>query len=80
MTNINAVIKLQQDALNPSIDTTSLLRTAYLIASKLSLTDFKQWISHELNGYDTPESIPQYRNVHGELQGHTARGWIPVSG
>lgn len=45
------VIELQQEALSKDTDLLSLLRKAYLVARKLKLKEFEEWINHELNGY-----------------------------
>jgi hypothetical protein len=56
------------------------LRKAYVVARKLKITDFEEWIHKELNGYpETVDEIPQYREVSGEVKGwNPVRGWIPV--
>ncbi len=46
------VIELQKDIIENKTDTISILRKAKLIATKLNLIDFKQWIDYELNGYE----------------------------
>jgi len=78
---IGIVIELQRDALNQAVDTTALLRKAYLIARKLKLTDFGEWVDCELNGYRTKKNvpIPEYRMVWGQLKAwNPYNGWMPV--
>jgi hypothetical protein len=65
------VLELQRDALNPSISVLSLLRKAYVVARKLSIKQFQEWIELELNGYNA-HPIPEYRSVKGQL-----RAWNP---
>jgi len=75
------VIELQRDALNQDIDTIALLRKAYLVARKLKLTEFGEWIDCELNGYRTKKTIPipEYRTVFGQLKAwNPYKGWMPV--
>ncbi|MCL2427384.1 MAG: hypothetical protein FWD05_13745 [Oscillospiraceae bacterium] len=73
------VIELQRDALDSNVDTVALLRKAYLVARKLQLKDFQEWVQNELNGYDRDSNIPSYREVRAELKGlNPMRGWIPV--
>lgn len=73
------VLELQKDALDPNIDTATLLRKAYLVSKKLKLSEFEEWIKNELDGYSTIESIPIYRKVWGELKAwNHYNGWIPV--
>lgn len=75
------VIDLQKDSLNPSITTTNLLRKAMVVSKKLKISDFEQWINHELEGYyGSDKDLPSYRIVTGELRGlNPYRGWIPTS-
>lgn len=63
-----AVIELQKDIINNQLDIISMLRKAHLIASKLELNDFKNWIDSELNGYSNYSSIPEYRSIIGEIK------------
>lgn len=73
------VLELQREALSSNGDILSLLRKAYLIAKKLTLTDFEEWITCELKGYAVPHSIPQYRLLRGKVEAlNPYRGWIPV--
>lgn len=74
-----AVIDLQEDIINNKSDIVSVLRKAHVIASKLDLSDFDNWIQNELNGYTDSKSIPPYREVVGEIKAHNPyRGLIPV--
>ena len=65
-----AVLKLQEMALDNSVDITEALRAAYMIASKLNLTEFRQWADRELNGYKgvRDEEIPNYRIMHVQIK------------
>ncbi|MCI5745100.1 MAG: ABC transporter substrate-binding protein [Erysipelotrichaceae bacterium] len=73
------VIELQKDIIENRLDTISILRKAKLIATKLNLNDFNQWIDCELNGYDKDDDIPDYRNVIGEIKAKNPYyGLIPV--
>ncbi|MEJ6486500.1 hypothetical protein N0Y54_35455 [Nostoc punctiforme UO1] len=68
------VLELQRDALNPSISVLILLRKAYVVARKLKIRQFQEWIELELNGYNG-HPIPEYRSVRGQL-----RAWNPFHG
>lgn len=68
------VLELQRDALNPSISVLILLRKAYVVARKLNIRQFQEWIELELNGYKG-HPIPEYRVVRGQL-----RAWNPYHG
>ena len=73
------VLDLQREALKQNGDILSLLRKAYLIARKLQLKDFEQWVSKELNGYNGSDNIPAYRYLRGEVKAwNPYHGWIPV--
>ncbi len=73
------VIELQHEALKSNFDIMNLLRKAYLVARKLKLQEFEDWINNELNGYKDLEKIPDYRLLRGEIKAwNPYRGWIPV--
>ena len=74
------VLELQKEIISSNCDIVNVLRKAHLIASKLKLTDFDQWIQYELDGYpDQQESCPEYRNIRGSLKAFNPRlGWIPA--
>lgn len=65
---------LQKKIISPECDVTTILRQAHLIASKLELKDFDQWISYELNGYPNLGSCPDYRKVKAKLMARNAFG------
>ncbi len=72
------VLELQREALNKDADIEFLLRKAYVIARKLKLSDFEEWIKYEQNGY-AEKKVPDYRMIKGELKAlNPVRGWIPV--
>ena len=71
------VLQLQRESLDSDIDIETLLRKAYLVARKLKLKDFEDWISCEQNGYK--ENYPEYRIIGGEIKAwNPYHGWIPV--
>lgn len=73
------VLELQEDVLSPNCDIVTVLRKAHLIAVKLKLSDFDQWIQYELNGYPNVESCPEYRKVRGTLKYlNQYYGWYPI--
>lgn len=73
------VLELQQDLLSKDCDILNALRKAHIIATKLKLTEFDLWINQELNGYDNPSEVPEYRNVNGMLKAFNPyNGWIPT--
>ena len=73
------VIELQHEALKSDFDIMNLLRKAYLVARKLKLQEFEDWVNNELNGYKDLDKIPDYRLLRGEIKAwNTYHGWIPV--
>lgn len=73
------VLELQEEVLSPNCDIVTVLRKAHLIAVKLKLSDFDQWIQYELNGYPNKESCPEYRKVRGTLKYlNQFYGWSPI--
>ena len=73
------VIELQKQAIDTDSDVVSLLRKAYLVARKLDIKDFEEWINSELNGYTDYDKIPDYREIRGQVKAwNPYHGWIPV--
>ena len=73
------VHELQADAMNESVSVLSLLRKARALSVKLGVTTIDQWLAHEMGGYPTQSSIPDYRHVMGRTVCHNPyRGWIPL--
>lgn len=71
------VIDLQKNALDENISINNLLMKSLVVAKKLKLKDFEEWINNEIDGYDKSDNIPNYREVKGELKGFNPyRGWI----
>jgi hypothetical protein len=73
------VEELQRDALDSTVSVSDLLRKSLVIATKLSLRDFKAWVEQELNGYTDTRQVPAYRTVTGRIVAlNPARGYIPA--
>ena len=71
------VIELQREAMDNNISIESLMRKAYLVARKLNLKEFEEWIVQEQNGYK--DQVPEYRNIAGEIKAwNPYYGWIPM--
>ncbi|MBS2127048.1 hypothetical protein KEX41_02110 [Burkholderia thailandensis] len=64
------VIQLQELASDSNHDISDLLRKALMVATKLNLSTFREWILAELNGYAgaASEPLPGYRLIHGDLR------------
>lgn len=57
----------------------NLIRKAYMVAKKLDLREFEEWLYNELNGYKEYNSIPSYRKVICDLIAwNPYHGWVPV--
>lgn len=76
---MSIVQDLQKLAIDSNCDILTLLRKAYYVARKLGIVEFQEWITYELNGYDKPNIIPDYRKIKGSLKGYNIyRGWVSV--
>ena len=72
------VLELQKEAMDKNADIESLLRKSYVIARKLKLPEFQEWIQCEQEGYGEKET-PEYRMIQGQLKAlNPVRGWIPI--
>lgn len=74
------VLELQRAAMDNAVGLVELLRKALAVAAKLDLADFKAWVEHELDGYKQNDPVPEYRQIHCEVQSrdpYTGRivGW-----
>ena len=75
------VSELQKEVTSKDCDILNLLRKAHVIAKKLDLKQFDEWIQSELYGYTNKDySVPEYRLVKGTVKGlvDSYRGWVPV--
>ena len=74
------VLELQQEATNGEISITNLLRKAFMVAKKLGIKEFEDWINLELNGYPEDSSPPNYRAMTGEIKTFNPYNnyWCPI--
>jgi AbiTii len=73
------VLELQRDVLNPEISVLVLLRKALVVAKKLNIQEFQQWVEKELKGYPDGSDVPKYRFMLGVLKANNPyHGWSPV--
>lgn len=50
-----------------------------MVARKLSIPEFQEWISFELNGYGKDNKIPEYRVIRGEIKAwNPYYGYVPI--
>lgn len=72
------VPELVNAAMDPSLQTTNILRRALVIASRLHVTPLAEWLKKEMNGYSEKDDIPNYRKITGELKlNNPINGLIP---
>lgn len=71
-----SIMSLLRDIQNVAVDSTTdistLLRKCKILAARLRNTEFIEWVDSELNGYEKVESLPVYRILDVESQGHFA--------
>ena len=73
------VHELQELATDQNVDVVTLLRKALLVATKLHLGEFRDWIDCELNGYFGKKDVPPYRRLHAEVWvKNPYHGLVPV--
>ncbi|WP_089725540.1 AbiTii domain-containing protein [Candidatus Thiosymbion oneisti] len=53
--------EIQASAVDAREPITALLRRCKILAARLKHAEFKAWVENELSGYNTKESIPEYR-------------------
>lgn len=59
------VLELQKLATSSSEPISDVLRKALVVAAKLKLNDFREWVECELNGYQRSE-VPDYRKCRAD--------------
>jgi hypothetical protein len=53
--------EIQQAAIGPQTDITTVLRMCKVLAFRLGSSELKQWVDAELNGYTRVPDLPEYR-------------------
>jgi hypothetical protein len=66
-TQSSIVLELQRLATEPGSAVADLLRKALLVATKLDLQEFQDWVNHELGGYWDVNEVPRYRQCTAEV-------------
>jgi hypothetical protein len=64
----SVVIELQALASDSKSNLLDVLRKALLVATKLNLDSFREWIERELHGYGQDGQVPKYRRAYAELK------------
>jgi AbiTii len=79
MVTDSLVLQLEKDCMDATTTLLSVLRKALVVANKLNVAKFQNWIELELRGYDPDAQVPRYRVVKGELKAfNPLAGWIPI--
>ncbi|WP_312560749.1 hypothetical protein [Anaerospora sp.] len=74
---MSLVLELQKEALDQKISVSHLLRKALVVARKLKLSEFQEWVEIELNGYTV--DVPEYRKIEGAcMVKNPYHGYIPI--
>jgi hypothetical protein len=77
---MSLVQELQGDAFDPTVSHLDLLRKAKVVARKLGVQEFSEWIELEIAGYPAGQPIPPYRQVRGEIISfNPTMGALPVN-
>lgn len=67
MSQFSALIDEVADPKNHTLG--EVLLKAKVLGSKLKSRKFRQWVDAELNGYEKPKDVPEYRIISTHLQG-----------
>lgn len=62
--------EIQGAAIDSKGDLASLLRRCKILAARLGNEEFKSWVEQELSGYETVETLPDYRVFFVHSKGH----------
>jgi hypothetical protein len=66
---MNLFDEIQSDILS-AVPLSTVLRKAKVLAYGLKNQEFKDWIEHELKGYDGEDSLPEYRKIATHSEGN----------
>jgi hypothetical protein len=69
------VLELQELASDNRVDIRDLLLKALLVAQKLGVDEFSDWLKKELEGYESSD-VPGYRKISTQLRAQIAPGRI----
>ncbi len=54
---------IRSDLVNESASLANTLRKAKILAYDIGLPEFSEWVEFELNGYQSRENVPEYRQI-----------------
>ena len=64
--------EIQDAAVNSEVELATLLRKCKVLAARLGNGEFKSWVDNELDGYKSPDGLPDYRVLTVNSKGHFA--------
>ena len=72
--------EIRDSVTNSTVEISTVLRKAKVLAVTLENQEFKDWVSHELGGYPDKVTIPEYREIASPLLGNFVGPFHKVSG
>lgn len=77
--NTSLITEIQSLAASESSNIADLLRKCLVVSKKLKLPEFEKWVDSELNGYENPADVPEYRFIRCTLHlRNPYHGLIPL--
>jgi len=67
--------QIQADLLDPDVPLSAILRKAKVLASELRSDELAMWVAQELDGYEEPNELPDYRLLPTALSGTWTNGY-----
>lgn len=67
--------QIQDACINPQTDLTTLLRMMRVLAARLQSEDLVRWVSSELGGWASLDSVPEYRKFEAHNLGNFTNGY-----
>lgn len=68
-----------QDEILSAASLSTVMRKAKVLAYRLKNQEFKEWVEHELNGYEETSPLPEYRKVSTHSKGDFLRPGLKIS-
>ena len=72
--------QIQSDLLNQEVALSTILRKAKVLASQLRSEELSNWVSQELDGYNSSANLPDYRIMSTGCFGAWTNGYWIVKG
>ena len=78
MVKTSLVNELLLKALDENCSISELVNHAFVVARKLKVQGFVNWLSFEMKGYEYEYEIPSYRKCIVEVSSLERNGWVPI--